>query len=69
MGIIIGDKNKIKNSNIIENATIKLEKQKKEGFWKPIFVNLVSNILWKILGIVVAFGILAWISNALTTTH
>ena len=38
-------------------------------FWKPVFVNLVSNILWKILGIVVTLGILAWISNSLTTTH
>lgn len=56
MGTRIGDNNKIKNANFIENANINLEvKEKKEkskdGFWKQVFVNIMSNFLWKVLGI------------------
>ena len=56
MGTKIGDNNKIKNANFIENANINLEvKEKKEkskdGFWKQVFVNIMSNFLWKVLGI------------------
>ncbi len=56
MGTRIGDNNKIKNANFIENADINLEvKEKKEkskdGFWKQVFVNIMSNFLWKVLGI------------------
>ena len=38
MGIKIGDNNKIKNSNFIENADIKLEvkEKSKDGFWKQV---------------------------------
>lgn len=64
MGIKIGDNNKIKNSNFIENADIKLEvkKKSKDGFWKQVFVNIMSNFLWKILGILASFGILVLLS-------
>jgi len=58
MGIKIGDNNKIKNSNFIENADIKVEKKSKDGFWKQVFVNIMSNFLWKVLGILASFGIL-----------
>ena len=56
MGTRIGDNNKIKNANFIENADINLEKKKKkekskDGFWKQVFVNIMSNFLWKVLGI------------------
>ncbi len=58
MGIKIGDNNKIKNSNFIENANIKVEEKSKDGFWKQVFVNIMSNFLWKVLGILASFGIL-----------
>ena len=60
MGIKIGDNNKIKDLNLIENADIKLEvkEKSKNGFWKQVFVNIMSNFLWKVLGILVSFGIL-----------
>ena len=56
MGTRIGDNNKIKNANFIENADINLEikekkEKSKEGFWKQVFVNIMSNFLWKVLGI------------------
>lgn len=64
MGIKIGDNNRIKNSNFIENADIKLEvkEKSKDGFWKQVFVNIMSNFLWKILGILASFGILVLLS-------
>ena len=60
MGIKIGDNNKIKNTNFIENADIKMEgKEKKtDGFWKQVLVNITSNILWKILGIIFSVAVL-----------
>lgn len=63
MGTRIRDNNKIKNANFIENADINIEvKEKKEksknGFWKQVFVNIMSNFLWKVLGILFSFGIL-----------
>ena len=60
MGIKIGNNNKIKNSNFIEHADIKIDtkEKSKNGFWKQVFVNIMSNFLWKILGILVSFGIL-----------
>lgn len=60
MGIKIGDKNEIKKSNIIENAdiTIELKDKPKNGIFKQVFVNILSNLLWKILGIIASFGLL-----------
>ena len=66
MGTKIGNNNKIKNANFIEKADINIEvkekKEKKEksknGFWKQVFINLMSNFLWKVLGILASFGIL-----------
>lgn len=58
MGTKIGDNNKIKNSNFIEKAEIKVEEKHKDGFWKQVFVNIMSNLLWKILGILFSFGVL-----------
>ena len=51
MGTKIGNNNKIKNANFIENADINLEvKEKKEkskdGFWKQVFVNIIRNIIF-----------------------
>ena len=67
MGIKIGDDNKIKNSNFIENSEIKMEvkEKKKDGFWKPVFVNIMSNFLWKVLGILATLGILIAISMSI----
>ena len=62
MGIKIGDNNKIKNSNIIEKADIVVEEKSKDGFWKQVFVNIMSNFLWKVLGILASFGILVLLS-------
>lgn len=58
MSINIGDKNKIKNSNFIEKAEINVEEKSKDGFWKQVFVNIVSNLLWKVLGILATLGII-----------
>ncbi len=63
MGTKIGDNNKIKNANFIENADIKLEvkekkKKSKKGFWKQVFVNIMSNFLWKVLGILFSIVLL-----------
>jgi len=63
MGTKIGNNNKIKNANFIENADINLEvKEKKEkskdGFWKQVFVNIMSNFLWKVLGILFSIVLL-----------
>lgn len=60
MGIKIGDNNKIKKSNFIENAEIKMEVKEKntDGFWKQVFVNIMSNFLWKVLGIIFSFAVL-----------
>ncbi len=68
MGIKIGDNNKIKNSNFIEKAEIKVEQRHKDGFWKQVFVNIMSNLLWKILGILFSFGVLVALVM-LTNTH
>ena len=61
MGIEIGDNNKIKKSNIIENADIKVELKEKPkkgmGMFKQIFVNVMSNFLWKILSILISLGL------------
>ena len=64
MGIKIGDNNKIKNTNFIENADIKIESKEKkaDGFWKQVLVNITSNILWKILGIIFSFAVLVRIA-------
>lgn len=67
MGIKIGDKNKITNSNIIENTNININEKQKDGFWKSVFVNIMSNFLWKVLGVLGTLGLLmlyAWASNA-----
>lgn len=65
MGTKIGDNNKIKNSNFIENADIKLEikEKSKNGFWKQVFVNIMSNFLWKVLGILASFGLLVLLAH------
>lgn len=63
MGIKIGDNNKIKNSNIIEKADIIVEEKSKDGFWKQVFVNIMSNFLWKVLGIIGTFAILVALAN------
>lgn len=64
MGIKIGDNNKIKNTNFIKNADIKIESKEKkaDGFWKQVLVNITSNILWKILGIIFSFAVLVGIA-------
>ena len=64
MGIKIGDNNKIKNTNFIKNADIKIESKenKADGFWKQVLVNITSNILWKILGIIFSFAVLVGIA-------
>ena len=69
MGTKIGDNNKIKNSTFIENADIKMEVNEKttDGFWKQVFVNIMSNLLWKILGILATFGILVAISMSINS--
>ena len=64
----IGDNNKIRNANFIEKTDINIEvkEKSKDGFWKQVFVNLMSNFLWKVLGILASFGILvllAYICN------
>ena len=63
MGTKVGNTNKIKSASFTEKADINIEvKEKKEkskdGFWKQVFVNLMSNFLWKVLGILASFGIL-----------
>lgn len=65
MGIRIGDNNKIKNSNFIENADIKLEvkEKSKNGFWKQVCINIMSNFLWKVLGILTSFGLLVLLAH------
>lgn len=68
MGIKIGDNNKIKNSNFIEKAEVKVEEKHTDGFWKQVFVNIMSNLLWKILGILFSFGVLVALVM-LTNTH
>jgi len=69
MGIKIGDNNKINNSNFIENAEIKMESKEKktDGFWKQVFINIMSNFVWKILGIIFTFVILYGIAMLFNT--
>lgn len=57
MKIKIGDNNKIKNINNTENYNVKIEEKHTDGFWKQVFVNIMSNLLWKILGILFSVGI------------
>lgn len=61
----IGNNNKINNLNFTENKNIKLEvkEKSKDGFWKQVFVNIVSNLLWKVLGILASFGILVLLAH------
>lgn len=54
----MGNNSKIKNSNFIEKANIKVEEKTKDGFWKQVFVNIMSNFLWKVLGLLISFGLL-----------
>ncbi|MFR0823259.1 MAG: hypothetical protein ACLU84_07605 [Clostridia bacterium] len=58
MHIHMGNNSKIKNSNFIEKANIKVEEKTKDGFWKQVFVNIMSNFLWKVLGLLISFGLL-----------
>lgn len=61
MSINIGNNNKIINSNFTENAnTINKEKETKEGFWKSVLVNITSELLWKIICIIVSGGLIAF---------
>lgn len=50
MGIHIGNNNKIKNSNFIENSNV--ETKENGGFWRSVLVNLTSNALWWVIGVV-----------------
>ena len=58
MNIKFGNKNKINQANFIENTNINIKEKSKDGFWKQVFVNIMSNFLWKVLGILGSFGIL-----------
>lgn len=61
MSINIGNNNKIKNSNFTENSNIiNKEKETKEGFWKSVLINITSELLWKIIGIIVSGGIIVF---------
>lgn len=59
MSINIGDNNKIKNSTFAENTNI--ENEKKEGFWNSVLINITSDLLWKILGLIFSGGIITFI--------
>lgn len=56
MGIKIGNNNKIKNSNFIEKFEVTQEKST-DSFWKSVLVNITSEFIWKLLGIIFAGGI------------
>ncbi len=59
MSINIGDNNKIKNSIFTDN--VNNEKEEKSGFWKSVLVNLTSELLWKVLGMLFSGGIITFI--------
>ena len=59
MSINIGNNNKIKNSTFTENMNI--ENEKKERFWKSVLINITSELLWKILGLIFSGGIITFI--------
>ncbi len=63
MDINIGNKNKVRDFNVTEN-NIKVEVKEKQqnGILKQIFVNVMSNLIWKVLGILASFGILVLLS-------
>ena len=68
MNINLGNKNKVENVNLTEHVEINVEpKTKKDGFWKQVFVNIMSNFLWKVLGILFSFGLLVALSYLLTS--
>lgn len=65
MDIKFGNKNKINNANFVEttNINLNMDKKHKDGFWKQVFVNIMSNFLWKVLGILASFGALVLLAH------
>lgn len=63
MDINIGNKNKVRDFNITENnIKVEVKEKQKSGVFKQIFVNVMSNLIWKVLGILTSLGILVLLS-------
>ena len=63
MDINIGNKNKVHDFNVIENnIKVEVKEKQKNGVFKQIFINVMSNLIWKVLGILASFGILVLLS-------
>jgi hypothetical protein len=61
MGIHVGDDNKIKNSNFIEGSCS--DPKTKSSFWSTVLVNLTSNFIWWIIGLIATGGLISVIGT------
>lgn len=67
MDINIGNKNKVHDFNVTENnIKVEVKEKQKNSVFKQIFVNVMSNLIWKILGILGSFGLLVLLSYLCT---
>lgn len=67
MDINIGNKNKVRDFNVTENnIKVEVKEKQKNGVFKQIFINVMSNLIWKVLGILASFGILVLLSYLCT---
>lgn len=67
MDINMGNKNKVRDFNVTENnIKVEVKEKQKNGVCKQIFVNVMSNLIWKILGILGSFGLLVLLSYLCT---
>lgn len=67
MDINMGNKNKVRDFNVTENnIKVEVKEKQKNGVFKQIFVNVMSNLIWKVLGILGSFGLLVLLSYLCT---
>lgn len=64
MNINMGNKNKVRDFNVTENnIKVEVKEKQKNGVLKQIFVNVMSNLIWKVLGILGSFGLLILLAH------
>lgn len=67
MDINMGNKNKVRDFKVTENnIKVEVKEKQKNGVGKQIFINVMSNLIWKILGILGSFGLLVLLSYLCT---
>lgn len=56
-------KSKIIKEPANKEISLEVNEKSKDRFWKQVFVNIMSNFLWKILGKLASFGKLVLLAD------